>query len=179
MRKAGNQTGVQRINSIRVHDWNGLGRVHDGKRRGCRDHDDYVDIQSNHLGRKLLEALSLASCIPAFNDEVAALLVAVFTQALEQRVIKTFMSVGDKSHPPNFARLLRVRRERPRHCHTAEQRDELTALHSITSSAVASSLSGTVRPSIRAVSALITSSNFDDCATGKSVVFVPLRMRPT
>src|SRR5262249_23537988 len=34
--------------------------------------------------------------------------------------------------------------------------------YSITSSAVASSLSGTVMPSIRAVSALMTSSNFDD-----------------
>jgi hypothetical protein len=33
----------------------------------------------------------------------------------------------------------------------AEQRDERASLHSITSSAVASSLSGTVRPSILAV----------------------------
>src|SRR5262249_61450076 len=106
MRKAGNQTGVQRINSIRVHDGNGLGRIHDGKRRGRRDHDDYVDIQSNHLRRKLLEALGLASCIPAFNDEVAALLVPVFAQALEQRVIKTFMSVSNKSPPPTFTSFL-------------------------------------------------------------------------
>jgi hypothetical protein len=34
------------------------------------------------------------------------------------------MSVGDKSHPPNFARVLRERIERPRRC-AAEQRDEL------------------------------------------------------
>src|SRR5262249_5763542 len=61
--KAGNQTGVQRINSVRVHDGNGLGRVHDGKGRGRRDHDDYVDIQSNNLSRKLLETLSLTLCI--------------------------------------------------------------------------------------------------------------------
>jgi hypothetical protein len=37
------------------------------------------------------------------------------------------MSVGDKSHPPNFARLLRSRRERPRGSRAAEQRDELAA----------------------------------------------------
>src|SRR5215831_18671931 len=50
--------------------------------------------------------------------------------------------------------------------------------HSITSSAVANSLSGTVRPSILAVGALMTSSNLLDCTTGKSAGFAPLRMRP-
>src|SRR5215471_3418191 len=51
-----------------------------------------------------------------------------------------------------------ARRERPR-CHTAEQRDELAAAdHSITSSARASSVGGTSRPSALAVLRLITSS---------------------
>src|SRR5262249_24838396 len=50
--------------------------------------------------------------------------------------------------------------------------------HSITSSAMLSSDGGTVRPIRRAVSALITSSNFVDCRTGKSAGFAPLRMRP-
>src|SRR5262249_52117434 len=158
MRKADNQTGVQWINSVRVHDGNGLGRVLDGKSRGRRDHDDYVDIQSNHLRGKFLEALSLASCIPALNDEVAALLVPVFTKALEQRVIKTLMSVGDKSHPPNFSCLLRARRERPRRG-AAEQRDECAArFHSITSSARASTVGGISRPSVFAVVRLMTRS---------------------
>ena len=35
-----------------------------------------------------------------------------------------------------------------------------------------------VRPSILAVCALMTSSNFDDCTTGNSVDLAPLRMRP-
>src|SRR5262249_15936259 len=60
----------------------------------------------------------------------------------------------------------------------AEQRDELAAPHSITSSASASSLSGMSRPSIRAVWALMTSSNLLDCTTGKSAGLAPLRMRP-
>jgi hypothetical protein len=51
--------------------------------------------------------------------------------------------------------------------------------YSITSSASASSLSGTVRPSVLAVWWLITSSIFDTCITGKSAGRAPLRMRPT
>src|SRR5262245_30586286 len=53
--------------------------------------------------------------------------------------------------------LLRARRQRP--CRrAAEQRDELAAFHSITSSASASSLSGTSRPSALAVLRLMTNS---------------------
>jgi hypothetical protein len=84
----------------------------------------------------------------------------------------------EHANPPHRLALLRSRRKRP-HSRAAEERDELATAHSITSSAVASSLSGTVRPSILAVSALMTSSNFDDCTTGKSAGFVPLRTRPT
>ncbi len=50
--------------------------------------------------------------------------------------------------------------------------------YSITSSARASSVGGTVRPSVRAVCALMTSSNLVDCMTGTSAVFAPLRLRP-
>ena len=50
--------------------------------------------------------------------------------------------------------------------------------YSITSSARASSVGGTSRPSVRAVSALITSSNLLDCTTGRSAAFAPLRIRP-
>ena len=51
-------------------------------------------------------------------------------------------------------------------------------LYSITSSAVASSEGGTVRPSMRAVSVLMTISNLLACNTGKSDALAPLRMRP-
>src|SRR5262245_48526705 len=50
--------------------------------------------------------------------------------------------------------------------------------HSITSSARASSVGGTARPSILAVWALMTSSNLLDCTTGRSVGLAPLRIRP-
>ena len=50
--------------------------------------------------------------------------------------------------------------------------------HSITSSAIASSDGGTVRPSTLAVWRLMTSSNLLACMTGRSAGLVPLRMRP-
>src|SRR5262249_58428540 len=63
-------------------------------------------------------------------------------------------------HEANYRHcwLPRTRCERPRR-RAAEQHDELAALHSITSSASASSLSGTVRPSLLAVLRLMTNSN--------------------
>jgi len=62
-------------------------------------------------------------------------------------------------------------------CSGREQVQQKEA-YSITSSAATSSLSGTVRPSILAVWALMTSSILLDCRTGKSVGLAPLRMRP-
>jgi hypothetical protein len=73
---------------------------------------------------------------------------------------------------------LRARHKWPRHRRTAEERDELATPHSITSSAVASSVGGTSRPSILAVPALMTSSNLVACTTGRSASLAPLRMRP-
>src|SRR6516225_3002249 len=74
-------------------------------------------------------------------------------------------SKRQRHDPP---RLLRARRERP-HGRAAEQRYELAALHSITSSARASSVGGTSRPSAFAVLRLITSSYFVGACTGRSI----------
>jgi hypothetical protein len=52
------------------------------------------------------------------------------------------------------------------------------ATHSITSSAMVRSDGGTVRPSMRALWWLMTSSNLVDCTTGRSAGFAPLRTRP-
>src|SRR5215211_1585030 len=51
--------------------------------------------------------------------------------------------------------------------------------YSITSSARASKVGGTVRPRAFAVFRLITSSNLVGCRTGRSAGFSPLRIRPT
>src|SRR5215475_6900609 len=66
-------------------------------------------------------------------------------------------------------------RERPRR-RAAEQRDELAALHSITSSARASSVGGTVRPNTLAAVKLITSSNLVGNSIGRSLGLAPFKI---
>src|SRR4029453_6901886 len=68
----------------------------------------------------------------------------------------------------------RAARCRPRSRRAAEQRDELAPLHSITSSARASSVGGTVRPSALAVLRLITSSYLVGACTGRAAGLFPL-----
>src|SRR5262245_26054310 len=177
--EAADEAGPHRVNGSRVDDRNGRGCI--PRREGCgrRDHDDDVDFQSNHLRRKLLESLRTTLCIAPLNDDVLPLRVSQFPQALEQGVIKTLMPVCDKSHPPNFTWLLRVGGERPCHRGPAEHRHELAALHSITSSARASSEDGSSSPSALAVFRLITSSYLVGACTGRSAGFSPFRMRST
>jgi hypothetical protein len=51
--------------------------------------------------------------------------------------------------------------------------------HSITSSAVERSLSGTLRPRVLAVLRLITNSNFVGCSTGNSAGLAPWKILST
>src|SRR5215468_7612771 len=81
---------------------------------------------------------------------------------------------ADAPHP---LALLRAHPERPRGCRAAEQRDERPALHSITSSAIASRPEGMARSKALAVCRLMTNSNLAACSTGR--FFSPLRTRPT
>ena len=76
-------------------------------------------------------------------------------------------------------RLLRAYRERPCDRRAAEQRDELAARHSITSSARPTSGSGTLRPSALAVFRLMINSTLVVRWTGRSPGFSPLRILPT
>src|SRR5262245_36011378 len=83
------------------------------------------------------------------------------------------------ANTPHSLWLLRSRHHRERNRRAAEQRDELAPSdHSITSSARASSVGGTSRPSALAVLRLISNSNFTGCCTGRSAGFSPLRRRP-
>src|SRR5262249_14927640 len=79
-----------------------------------------------------------------------------------------------------FRPSLRPRNKRPEHRtgrhRAAEQRYELAPFHSITSSARASSVGGTSRPSAFAVPMLMTSSNVVGCMTARSAGVVPLRI---
>src|SRR5262245_49070931 len=67
--------------------------------------------------------------------------------------------VHEHTEPPHALGLLRARRARPRRCRAANQRDERSTSHSITSSASNCIELGTASPSAFAVVILITSSN--------------------
>src|SRR6516165_11256291 len=118
-------------------------------------------------------------CLDVIECKVAALLITKFGHPPEETFIMWSLSRlhAGKAEAQHLG-LLRPRRERPRDGRAADKRDELAAPHSITSSARASSVGGTSRPSAIAVARLITRSNFVDCTTGRSAGFSPLRMRP-
>src|SRR3954467_5380607 len=87
--------------------------------------------------------------------------------------------IGENTDATNLRAPLGDGSERPCRRANAEQSDELAPTHhSITSSAMESTVGGTTRPSIRAVSALMTISSLVDCVTGRSAGVVPLRIRP-
>src|SRR5262249_38296191 len=107
---------------------------------------------------------------------------AEFTQSLHESDSPWTPGRSIRAQEPDgrqLRRLLCARRDWPRGRRTAEQRDELAALHSMSSSAIASSDGGTTRSTMRAVCVLITSSNLFACTIGKSAGFAPLRTRPT
>src|SRR5215471_11825953 len=95
---------------------------------------------------------------------------------LRLRILR--IQADEDADAPHPLVLLRARHERPGGC-AADECDERAALHSITSSASASSLSGTVRSSDLAVVRLMMRSNLVGCMTGRSAGFSPLRTRPT
>src|SRR5262249_61184613 len=105
------------------------------------------------------------------DTHVSAVGPASFLQALDEgiapdlpfRIVRSQVA-REHAYASHSLALLRPCREwRPRR-RAAKKRDEGAALdHSITSSATTSNLSGTVRPSILALSALLTHSNFLTC----------------
>src|SRR6516162_3783382 len=101
---------------------------------------------------------------------------------LELRYDGVLITFGGRVQHANSSHalgLLRACRARPRGRRTAEQRDELAALHSITSSAATSRPGGTVRPSAFAVLMLRAVTNLVAACTGRSVGLAPRRMRST
>src|SRR5262244_1214402 len=94
----------------------------------------------------------------------------------DRRVVAGAIGLYQRCTPHTLA-LLRARRER-QCCRTAEQRDELASLHSITSSAATWSVRGTRRPSAFAANRLMTSSNLSSCLTGRSEAMSPFRILP-
>src|SRR5262249_35863899 len=141
----------------------------DGDRRGCslgregRDgafgRGDHGNLSAHQFTGQRRQPIILAVRPAVFDCDVLALDIARLPQPLSKRAPTlpvVLKRCGAEEADHRECRLLPARRERPRSSCAAEQGDELAAPHSITSSAVASSFSGTVRSSVLAVSALMT-----------------------
>src|SRR5262249_33806515 len=175
--QACNKSGANRVRRYCKDDRDrGRRLLGSGNRATCRQDD--IHLQANKLGRQVGEAPAVPLGPTIFEGERASITPAEFIQTLGKHG-KVRLPRGRRRHAQYADRrpILRARRERPRRCHAAEQRDEIAAVHSITSSARASSLSGTERPNALAVATLMTNSNFSICSTGKSAGVVPLRIR--
>src|SRR5215472_146359 len=146
---------------------------------------DHVRRERNQFRRVFARPIGIAQAPPILDTHVSAVGPASFLQALYEGITagKQFRIVRSQAAPehayaPHALALLRTNRERPS-SRAAEQRDEIAPTHySITASARASSDGGTVRPNMRAVVLLMTSSNLVDCSTGNSPGLAPLSTRP-
>src|SRR5262249_12017723 len=133
---------------------------------------------------RLPNLLQIAPSPAIVDRHVAADHPAQPSQRLQKRRIARLglrivrRQVHEKADAPHPLSLLRPRDDRPCGCCAPENLDKLASLHSITSSASASNVAGTVSPSALAVRRLITNSNFVPWMTGRSPGFAPARMRP-
>src|SRR6516164_420119 len=175
-RQGCNQASTDRVRRHPEHDRDNRCRLLCRDNRLSRVGDDNLDFALDELGRDLGKPL-VASIRPAiFNRDGATFDPAALAQASHESsdpITQGRSRTGaEEADGRELCWLLRARRERPRRS-AAEQRDEGAALHSITSSARASSVGGTSRPSAFATIRLITKSNLVGCSTGMSAGFAP------
>jgi hypothetical protein len=171
--------------------WIARGQKNNGERVGCRlgsqprgggrrPYDRHLPTYQigRHCGQSVVSTFGPL----VLNPDVLVLDIAGVVQSLAEcrhdpRIRRGRETAEDPDH--RHRRLLRTGGEWPARRRTAEKGDELAPLHSINSSARASSVGGTSRPSAFAVLRLITSSYFVGACTGRSAGFSPLRMRST
>ena len=104
-------------------------------------------LSADELGRDLGQSLDAPLRPTILDRDGTALDPAEFAQTLDKRcralALSRCCSPAQDADGRQSARLLSARRDRPRGRRAAEQRDELAPVHSITSSARASSVGGT------------------------------------
>src|SRR5215831_4518950 len=143
---------------------------------------DHRHLTAYQIGCEVGQSVGLVLRPAILDRHILALDVAGFTKALaECGQISCTIDRRRAAEEPDHRhrRLLRARCERPRRRRAADERDELPPLHSITSSARASSDGGTARPRAFAVVRLMTRSNLVGCSTGMSPGFAPRRILST
>src|SRR5262249_19624574 len=141
---------------------------------------DHSYLTSNEISRERRQPIRSSLRPAIFDRDVLTLDVTGLVQATaetghpgRERLRRLSTQESDHRH----RRLLCAHHERPRSCCAAEQRNEPTPCHSITSSARASSVGGTSMPSALAVLRLMTNSYLVGACTGRSAGFSPLRVR--
>src|SRR5262249_15935851 len=138
-------------------------------------------LSANQLGRQCRQSIILVFGPAVFDRDVLGLDITALLQSLAECAHRPGEPVKrlEVQKPDHRHRgLLRAGRERPPDRRAAEKRYKRASLHSITSSARASSVAGIVMPKLFAVCRLMTNSNFVGSWTGISAGFSPLRMRP-
>src|SRR5262245_63591316 len=129
------------------------------KRTWRVDRDNDVDLESNQLRGKPGKSIELLFRRTEVEEKILAFNITGFAQCFTQlrpKGLDICIAYEERTNSIDLRLLLRARRERPSRRRAAEQGDEVASFHSITSSAIASSLSGTFRPSALAVRRLIT-----------------------
>src|SRR5215472_18124375 len=155
------------VKTIGIVSGHGLGC---DRRRSIRG--NHCHPSANEVSRQRRQPIIMALCPPELDRKVLAFDIAGLRKAATETGHEWFVLLGRcRIEEPDHGhcRLLRAHRQRPRGCRAAEQRYECAPLHSITSSARASSVGGTSSPSARAVGRLMMKSNLVDCTTGRSV----------
>src|SRR5215475_10966132 len=149
-REAGDEAVRNRVACNGEHDRNDRGRLFGGEhcRRSLRDYD--MDLEPHEFSHDLSEALVAPSRPAILDRDIAAFGPAAFAEPLHEcgnPLALALRRALTHESDERWLWLLRSRRNRPHRHRAAEQGDELAAPHSITSSARASSVGGTSRPS--------------------------------
>src|SRR5262249_13472188 len=144
-----------------------------------------VGLQSDQLFCECLNSDCVGIAPAIIDSEVASIRPAELLKALPKYshagadIRIAFRNRHQHADMTNSLRLLRARREWPRRRRAAETNNDLASIHSITSSASASSLPVTVRPSAFAVLRFPAVSTLVAACTGRSAGLSPRRMRST
>src|SRR5262245_25565280 len=179
--EAGNETDLNRIGAGDEDNGNGARySLRSYRRLAVRGNNG--DLPASQIGCQCWQTIVVTFGPAVFDRHVPTIDIAVFSQALPKRDQEVCILLGRpsvKKPDHRHRRLLRARRHRPRRRRPAEQRDELAAFHSITSSARISTDAGSSIPSRLAVFRLTTSSNLTARSIGRLPGGVPFRILST
>src|SRR4029077_17001503 len=143
---------ADRVDVLCKHDWYGAADAPQHWRGPAGASQDDIWAERNQFCRVLVQAGAVVSAPTVIDPQVAADGPTRLLQSLQEcrdvglRLGLVRAREHEHTDAPSALGLLRPRRERPPCCRAAEQRDELSPSHSMTSSARASSAAGTSRP---------------------------------